>query len=162
MGPQASCVFQLFAALLIAGSLVGCGGEGEAKTAVKALLNDPESAQFSSLQPGKGKGDVCGLVNAKNRMGGYVGNTPFMYEKALVSATIVPATDEQDFRALWLDMKANIVGESLTAVMSRCQNLARWETVCTTPHPSPKHQMCVVLLGDPKAIYAGFKAAFDR
>lgn len=143
-------------------ALAGCGDEGEAKTAVKSLLNDPDSAQFSELKRGKSKGDICGVVNAKNRMGGYVGNTPFMYEKNLEMASIVTAPEDRDFRSIWLGMRTDSYAEEFIKVMSQCQALERWDSVCATPHPQPKHQMCNVLLGDPKDIYHKLKAAYDR
>ena len=41
-------------------------------------LVDPESAQFSELRLTR-DGSVCGLINAKNSFGGYVGFKPFYY-----------------------------------------------------------------------------------
>lgn len=38
---------------------------------VKALLPDPESAQFSDVTTNPRNGVTCGLVNAKNRAGGF-------------------------------------------------------------------------------------------
>jgi hypothetical protein len=40
-------------------------------------LKDPMSAQVRHLRPGKYPESVCGEVNAKNSMGGYVGFVPF-------------------------------------------------------------------------------------
>lgn len=57
--------------------LAACGGEDErfiaAKSAVEKTLLDPSSAQFRNMHIAKLKPIVCGEVNAKNRMGGYVG-----------------------------------------------------------------------------------------
>jgi hypothetical protein len=47
-----------------------------ARVAVRAMLNDPESAQFTDLRVLE-NGTVCGYVNAKNRFGGYTGKAPF-------------------------------------------------------------------------------------
>lgn len=66
-------------------ALAGCerfSREGDqAIEAAQALLhdglNDPASAQFRKLNFNPAGGTVCGEVNAKNRMGGYVGFTPF-------------------------------------------------------------------------------------
>lgn len=41
-------------------------------------MRDPESVQFRNLVPGKLAGSVCGELNAKNGMGGYVGYKPFI------------------------------------------------------------------------------------
>ncbi|TPL96416.1 hypothetical protein FJ960_26115 [Mesorhizobium sp. B2-3-11] len=40
-------------------------------------LIDPYSAKISDLFHGMNNGVVCGRINAKNRMGGYVGYAPF-------------------------------------------------------------------------------------
>lgn len=49
------------------------------KDAVKSMLKDPESAQFTSVRMGEFRGEkiVCGNVNAQNSFGGYVGVKPF-------------------------------------------------------------------------------------
>ena len=55
--------------------------EGELKAAVLNELTDPGSAQFKNLRliekGPEGKPVLCGEVNAKNKMGGYVGFTRF-------------------------------------------------------------------------------------
>jgi hypothetical protein len=50
-----------------------------AKSAIRENLNDPDSATFRNLRANKyhGKWYVCGEVNARNRMGGFVGFTDF-------------------------------------------------------------------------------------
>lgn len=63
--------------LCVAAFVAGCS-ESKAKDAVKELLIDPESAQFSNVESKNGV--TCGFVNSRNRMGGYVGKTPFMVE----------------------------------------------------------------------------------
>ena len=143
-------------------ALVACGSHNEAKEAVKRLLNDPESAQFSDLQDGKNKGDVCGMVNAKNRMGGYVGKTPFFYEKLTESAAIVKPAEDSDFRSLWLGIKLGNFGDDLSKVLMQCRIADQWSTVCTSPPPQPAHQFCSVIQGDPGAIYSKLKEAYDK
>ena len=56
------------------------------KEIVKNGLSDPESAQFKSMGIKTKEGTntiiaVCGEVNAKNKMGGYVGFTKFVMVK---------------------------------------------------------------------------------
>jgi hypothetical protein len=54
-------------------------------------LTDRESARFDDLfkvHADSGEA-VCGMVNSKNRMGGYVGVTGFIYEKNLNRATLM-------------------------------------------------------------------------
>jgi hypothetical protein len=52
-----------------------------AKQSVKRTLFDPQSAQFEDLRTADGPDGafVCGTVNAKNRLGGYVGKSLFAY-----------------------------------------------------------------------------------
>ena len=50
--------------------------DGEAK--VRAMLKDPESARFSDTHYNDQNKVFCGMVNAKNSMGGYAGSRPFM------------------------------------------------------------------------------------
>lgn len=46
---------------------------------VKRHLNDPDSAQFRNDQPSKTRADSwCGEINARNRMGGFVGFTRYV------------------------------------------------------------------------------------
>ncbi|WP_271008667.1 hypothetical protein [Paucibacter sp. B51] len=49
------------------------------KADVRQHLNDPESAQFNQVFKGNKEGAFCGEVNARNRMGGYVGFTRFIH-----------------------------------------------------------------------------------
>ena len=48
------------------------------QSAVKKPLLDPESAQFSDVKFYRSTGYGCGCVNAKNKMGGYVGRKQFV------------------------------------------------------------------------------------
>ena len=143
-------------------ALSGCTSDEQAKLAVKKLLNDPDSAQFSDLTKGKSKGDVCGTVNAKNRMGGYAGATPFFYEKSTETAAIVTAPESSDFRMVWLGIKGNDFANDLTKVLMQCRLMDQWESTCNTPHAQQKHRLCDVVQGDPTAIYAGLKAEYDK
>ena len=56
----------------------GCsiGEEGRVKKEVKEVLNDPSSAEFRNIKVFE-NGNYCGEVNAKNKMGGYVGFQSF-------------------------------------------------------------------------------------
>jgi hypothetical protein len=45
---------------------------------VRAVLKDPDSAQFRSPTYYPKSGAGCGFVNARNSMGGYVGYTAFI------------------------------------------------------------------------------------
>lgn len=149
----------VFLALLVAGLTVGCSDQ-TAKNAVKKVLNDPDSAQFTGLTPGKSKGDVCGFVNAKNRMGGFVGNTPFIYDDLVKSAYIVTAPEESDFRMLWLGMRSGNFKDDLSKVSSACYFMEQWSETCTIPHPQQAHEMCA-LMKDGAGLYKALKAKYD-
>lgn len=87
--------------------LVACGPSEpsqfeEARTAVKGMMRDPESATFEDLKLLK-SGTVCGRVNAKNGMGGYSGYSPFYHlsaedlavaDKATYGQTMVVPNDD--------------------------------------------------------------------
>lgn len=63
--------------------LVGCSStEGEMLDIVRKRLNDPKSAEFAHLKHHEfsdGSGRIlCGMVNYKNKFGGYDGAKPFV------------------------------------------------------------------------------------
>jgi hypothetical protein len=67
-----------------------------AKTAVTDELKDPESARFRGVQIVRGS--VCGEVNAKNSMGGYVGFKRFV----AIAGVVVTFDDERSpFQSMW-------------------------------------------------------------
>ena len=53
------------------------GRVNEVKAAITEGMRDPSSAQFRAVRKTSG-GAVCGEVNAKNAMGGYVGFSRFV------------------------------------------------------------------------------------
>lgn len=68
--------------------LAGCDGRRAAvEKAVQGALKDPDSARFADEMTLYGPKDqllACGQVNAKNSMGGYVGETAFMIWNGLI------------------------------------------------------------------------------
>ncbi|RWK85294.1 MAG: hypothetical protein EOR52_27700 [Mesorhizobium sp.] len=58
-------------------------------------LRDPGSAQFQGLVMARSK-VLCGFVNAKNGFGGYVGFTPFLYNPADRSASILKNHEDNE------------------------------------------------------------------
>ena len=76
--------------IAIAMTLAGCSMAAvkEAEDAVARQLRDPESAQFRDVKYFQRY--VCGEVNAKNGMGGYVGFTRFIYDQENKTAKIDP------------------------------------------------------------------------
>lgn len=143
--------------------LAACSsGQGEAETSVKGLLNDPDSAKFTEVKPGAGKGSYCGFVNAKNRMGGYVGATPFFYEKSTGLAGIVAPVADRDFRSMWLAIQAGAASDEVAEIGLRCLHSGRWKAVCGTEYPAARHRLCGAMDGDGKDLYDQLKAEFDR
>ena len=94
-------------ALALTAALAGCG-ENRIKQAQKLVmdgLTDPASAMFKddSERPQKdGSVAVCGQVNAKNRMGGYVGYR--MYIVADGKAEIIGEDNARDFAGRFLEI----------------------------------------------------------
>ncbi len=76
----------------------------DAEDAVRAVLADPESACFSRLFVSRQSGlpVVCGMVNAKNRFGGYVGDRPF-YSAGRVAEIGTPENYGQ-FQKAWSEL----------------------------------------------------------
>lgn len=82
---------------------VGCeripGSEAYAMKAaearVAAQLIDPDSALFTEVRAFGGQHErVCGLVNGRNRMGGYAGATRFVSTPSL---TVLEPTDSSNY-----------------------------------------------------------------
>lgn len=67
----------------------------KAQNLVKKSLIDPESARFSEVKYVRETGAVCGLVNGKNKMGGYVGEKPFFVTKE-GKVNIEPAVNKKE------------------------------------------------------------------
>ena len=81
-----------------AGPVLTAAQVATVEAAVRRQLRDPDSARFERVEmrvDAKGARTVCGLVNARNAYGGYVGAQPFF--GLLVSAkdrvTGAPAGD---------------------------------------------------------------------
>lgn len=66
-----------------------------AEARVAAQLLDPASALFSDVRVFGGQHErICGLVNGRNRMGGYAGATRFVSTPSL---TVLEPTDASDY-----------------------------------------------------------------
>lgn len=73
----------VIAAVLVAGGAAATWArwyspEARAMAIARAGLLDPDSAKFDRVHYNAATGATCGLVNAKNRMGGYVGARLFI------------------------------------------------------------------------------------
>lgn len=151
-----------FIVLLVSIALAGCGVESDAKKAVKELLNDPASAEFSAIE--KNGKNACGLVNAKNRLGGYVGRTPFLYLGEAGAAAIVSGVEEQDFKSLWFALKLKSgFDKEFGEVTEKCRAIRMWKETCGKEYPGRTHEMCNAIL-DQKGgqFYYTLKDKFDH
>jgi len=92
---------------LVALALAGCdGGLKKVQNAVKLTLIDPESAQFRDTARCTGDPKIWrGDVNAKNRMGAYVGFEPFFYDGTSVA---MPGDGDDDFMKMMDRCYANL------------------------------------------------------
>lgn len=104
---------RFFIIFLFTLTLVGCGAdENKHKDIVKNLLSDPDSAQFREIkQSGKDKDVWCGEINAKNRVGGYVGYTRYVLQTigfeemkprdVFVSRFLTERDSQSEFQSAW-------------------------------------------------------------
>ncbi|MGN6057373.1 MAG: hypothetical protein ACTHOI_02165 [Sphingomicrobium sp.] len=78
--------------VLLAGTAHPPANAGNAKViaAVKANLNDPDSAKFRDIKK-TGPDSYCGWVNAKNGYGGYAGDQLFYDDAGFVQVFDLPA-----------------------------------------------------------------------
>lgn len=68
-------MLRVFVTLALAVPLSACEGtRGDAETAVRESLKDPDSARFGEYYFNEKTQKGCLVVNAKNSMGGYTGN----------------------------------------------------------------------------------------
>lgn len=111
--------------LFVAALLVSAcsSAEEDAEGAVKQLLSDPESARFQDVV--QKRDYVCGKVNSKNRMGGYMGFRSFYVAEQGKGAVVIdpqawatpaaremfpgslsPSTDTTEFEAVYKEVCA--------------------------------------------------------
>jgi hypothetical protein len=107
------------------------GAVNDAKREVRQHLVDPSSAQFESVHENPKNGAVCGLVNAKNRMGGYVGASPFVYEKSSGATLVQEEPTERDFERFFETIKYADPGD-YTKLENKCESVALWQKKCGT------------------------------
>lgn len=143
--------------------LSGCGAEWEAKKSVKRLLNDPESAQFTSVITAPNSGNVCGFVNAKNRIGGYVGAMPFFYRATSGQAAIISPPTRRDFETLHRRITAQMdFSEEHGELSTKCRLVSEWDGICGYRYPMESTSMCSVLGRAPTEILDTLQSEFGR
>jgi hypothetical protein len=76
--------------------LTACHSEkADIEKAVKEALKDSESAKFGDTYINKETGHACVIVNAKNSMGGYVGDHVMFLEKTHEGWQVDRSADEE-------------------------------------------------------------------
>lgn len=120
--------------LLMSATLFGCdfADHSRAREAVKAELTDPDSAQFRNEEE-SAKGSVtCGEVNSRNRMGGYVGFTRYIYVRVgdKPTATISPGDPDFDEYDRYKENEY-LQPDEAQKVRNACIFVVAWETLCS-------------------------------
>lgn len=136
------------AAALLSGCDYIPSAENTAKKAVRESLFDPDSAKFSGVFKGAADGNYCGSVNAKNRLGAYVGSNLFMYESfgsgAGLAYLVPEPLSDSDFKRLVapgaFDKERFI--EQYSKIRNSCQAAAEWQRVCGVKLPRETHRLC--------------------
>lgn len=130
---RAGTILFASAGVLVCASCNGLPGtdsyrEERAKQAVSEQLLDPSSAQFRNVQS-RGE-SVCGEVNAKNKMGAYVGFKRFVVDTTTYDALIDPQFDLTDLlsaRDLCTEVSSSEYSSASTTV-STCGRVAELES----------------------------------
>lgn len=153
--------------MVLAASLlmVGCEklptSENKAKSAIREMLFDPESAQFSDLFVNSAGGASCGWVNGKNRMGGYVGKVPFYFRPNGEALIVSEPPSNNDFESYYHSTGTAAV-EKYKEVAARCREIPDWEEVCGRKLATKAVAFCVLLINSDsrtfvKALHEEFK-----
>ena len=123
------CLFVVGATLFIAACEQLPGVVNEAKREVRKSLIDPDSAKFETVFESQSSGAVCGFVNGKNRMGAYVGATPFVYEKSVGVTLVQEPPQERDFERYFESIQY-ADSSDYTELEAKCQGAVLWEAKC--------------------------------
>lgn len=103
----------------------------KARAIVRNELLDPEAAQFRDDEVSTSGKSVCGQVNTKNRMGGYVGFIKYVAMPDVGKALIA---DDPDFGEYYRDINNELslkaAGEKIVLT---CTLANLWQTVCPEP-----------------------------
>lgn len=81
-------------ALACIAPLTGCSGKSGAEAAVRERLKDPESARFGDFYYNAETKRGCLTVNARNTMGGYVGDQQAHVERTAEGWVVPDIADE--------------------------------------------------------------------
>ena len=114
------------------------------KNAVRESLNDPDSAKFSKITFNSETGYGCGLVNARNKLGGYVGKKRFVVSIDDGDVSFDPEKEVPNAPAeqpLSLTMPSTSIGgmrndviNSLNATLARGREINAWVAASSSAH----------------------------
>ena len=135
---------------------------GQAKSAVKKALPNPEGARFSHLIKGPGPGQVCGLVNARNAAGQYAGDTPFLHMAAEGKTYVVHMPTEDEFRTLWQSLQNKGDASGFGQLADRCDAAVIVARQCGTPRASDIPVLCKKTRESIDALLKAMRESFGR
>lgn len=92
-----------------------------AKKAIEGVLSDPSSVQYKDVKEFS-DAVVCGEINAKNKLGGYVGYSKFIYNGRRKSQIDLNITDDEEIMWWCSDRPNKRVIEDL--------DIFKMETLC--------------------------------
>jgi len=126
---QIKALYSVFALLLVSacGSIGAQADEVDPKQAefeqkvqdaVRAILRDPASAQFSEMKAYPDANAACGKVNAKNAFGGYAGEESFAY-------SFSQAATESSDPDLWMKLSNACQAAMNADTLKRYENTKR-------------------------------------
>lgn len=99
-----------------------------AKVALSGYLLDPGSAKITVLK--STPDTLCGTVNAKNRMGAYVGATPFLVDGKYATPVVFSEPTISDY-STWSDNPNTSSGhEAYSRMEDGCAFKATWAKTC--------------------------------
>lgn len=136
------------ALISLVGALSACSKDIQsieaAKNSIELKLSDPSSVQYREVAA-YSEGVVCGEVNAKNKMGGYVGFQAFVYDGTAVELNVPVLT-----RLNWCNnvdqqkhLKANAIKhEEKTATMQGLLDLYQERCDRASSDPPARADWC--------------------
>lgn len=144
----------------MAATLTACeqlpGAVNEAKREVRRNLIDPTSARFESVYENHKTGAVCGFVNAKNRMGAYVGAKPFVYEKSSGATLVQEPPTDREFERYFDNIEYAEAGDYMK-LEEKCKSVALWQSKCSSSTYMGESKYCA-LVNDGKSMMDLYEA----
>lgn len=124
--------------MMLGAVLVAAGGcerlpgtpQNDAVLAVRSQMLDPQAARIEIRKTGPG--GVCGTVNGKNAMGGYVGVRPFVVQGVIARIYSEPPSRDDVRMLLRMDKGADR-DDLVVRIGVDCDLPRLWREICGTP-----------------------------